>query len=109
VILLAVPLGSLAAVLAGVDPGGGPLRPGRVPQFLRCSRVADRLLFTAVQFSVAALKRRAISATWQCAFLRTVVSGAWLSTFFKCRPSASCWIPHAAPRLVSWGHIDTAR
>ena len=61
-ILLAVPLGILAAVyLSGREPGlVGPLRPAVYLSSYGVLALPTALTFTAVQFSVAALKRRAI-------------------------------------------------
>ena len=61
-ILLAVPLGILAAVsLPGVDPEiVGPLRPAVYLSSYGVLALPTAFTFTAVQFSVAALKRRAI-------------------------------------------------
>jgi ABC-type transport system involved in multi-copper enzyme maturation permease subunit len=61
-ILLAVPLGILAALyLPGVDPGlVGPLRPAVYLTSYGVLALPTAFIFTAVQFAVAALKRRAI-------------------------------------------------
>jgi ABC-2 type transport system permease protein len=62
VILLAVPLGILAAVyLPGREPGlVGPLRPAVYLTSYGVLALPTAFIFTAVQFSLAALKRRAI-------------------------------------------------
>lgn len=62
VILLAVPLGILAAAyLPGVEPGlVGPLRPAVYLSSYGVLALPTAFTFTAVQFSLAALKRRAI-------------------------------------------------
>jgi len=62
VILLAVPLGILAAVyLPGREPGlVGPLRPAVYLSSYGVLALPTAFTFTAVQFSVAALKRRPI-------------------------------------------------
>ena len=62
VILLAVPLGILAAVyLPGVDPAiVGPFRPAVYFSSYGVLALPTAFTFTAVQFSVAALRRRAI-------------------------------------------------
>jgi ABC-2 type transport system permease protein len=66
-ILLAVPLGSLAAVFSrGVAPGA--LRPAVYLSSYGLLTLPTAFIFTAVQFSVAALKRRAIVS-----YLGTVV------------------------------------
>jgi ABC-type transport system involved in multi-copper enzyme maturation permease subunit len=61
-ILLAVPLGILAALfLPGVEPEFvGPLRPAVYLSSYGVLALPTAFIFTAVQFSVAALKRRAI-------------------------------------------------
>ena len=61
-ILLAVPLGILAAVyLPGREPGSvGPLRPAVYLSSYGVLALPTAFTFTAVQFSVAALKHRAI-------------------------------------------------
>ncbi len=61
-ILLAVPLGILAALfLPGVDPKiVGPLRPAVYLSSYGVLALPTAFTFTAVQFSLAALKRRAI-------------------------------------------------
>jgi hypothetical protein len=62
VILLAVPLGILASVyLPGREPGlVGPLRPAVYLSSYGVLALPTAFTFTAVQFSVAALRRRAI-------------------------------------------------
>ena len=105
-ILLAVPLGILAALyLPGVEPEiVGPFRPAVYLSAYGVLALPTAFTFTAVQFSLAALKRRAIvSYLGTVLFFVTVgVHGwPWLPTFCKCRPSASCWIPHAASSSLS--------
>ena len=105
-ILLAVPLGMLAALfLPGVEPEiVGPFPPAVYLSAYGVLALPTAFTFTAVQFSLAALKRRAV-VSYLGSVLFFVTVGArgwpWLSTFFKCRPSACCWIPQFASFLSS--------
>jgi ABC-2 type transport system permease protein len=81
-ILLAVPLGILAALfLLGVDPEiVGPLRPAVYLSSYGVLALPTAFTFTAVQFSLAALKRRAIvSYLGSVLFFVTVSIGAGLA------------------------------
>src|SRR5258708_1746970 len=75
-ILLAVPLGILAALfLPGVDPGiVGPLRPAVYLSSYGVLALPTAFFVTAVQFSLAALNRRAIVSYLGSVFLFVIVS-----------------------------------
>jgi ABC-type transport system involved in multi-copper enzyme maturation permease subunit len=60
-ILLAVPLGMLAAMLFGSQPeNAGPFRPAVYLSSYGVIALPTAFTFTAIQFSLAALKRRAV-------------------------------------------------
>ena len=114
-ILLAVPLGILAAVyLPGREPElVGPLRPAVYLSSYGVLALPTAFTFTAVQFSLAALKRRAIvSYLGTVLFFVTVGATAGLVLNVLQMPTlgtaAGSHMPHHRP-CPHVGHIDTAR
>ena len=114
-ILLAVPLGMLAALfLPGVEPEiVGPFRPAVYLSSYGVLALPTAFTFTAVQFSLAALKRRAVvSYLGSVLFFVTVGYRGWRGD----QRSANADPRHAAGShsAASFpchhaGHIDTAR
>ena len=109
-ILLAVPVGILLAVyLPGVDAEVlGPFRPAAYLSGLRFSRVAERLRRTAIQFSWAALNRRAIASYIGSVlffFVASVASSAVLINVVRKRTWRRCWM-RSATRHPSGSMLD---
>jgi len=77
-LLLAVPLGLLAALLfPGVKPGiAGPFRPAVYLSSYAVLALPTAFIFTAVQFSSAALKRRAVVSYLGTVLFFATVGGA---------------------------------
>ena len=114
-ILLAVPLGILAALfLPGVEPEiVGPFRPAVYLSAYGVLALPTAFTFTAVQFSLAALKRRAVvSYLGSCAVLRHCWRRGWRgdqrSSNADPRQAAGSH-SSASSSCHHAGHIDTAR